>query len=113
MKGIEKVIENGLVAVCYSPGFGAGWSTWCDTDGINEVLIFHPKIVEMVREERCREIDEDWMAENFGEKFRDVYCDGAGNLDIEWLPEGTIFRIEEYDGAESVVVISDKTAYKA
>ena len=25
---MKKVIENGQVAVIYSPGFGAGWYTW-------------------------------------------------------------------------------------
>ena len=26
----EKYIKDGKVAVAYSPGFGAGWSTWND-----------------------------------------------------------------------------------
>lgn len=29
---------------------------------------------------------------------------GSTNLTIKWLEEGTLFRIDEYDGAESVVI---------
>lgn len=110
---MNKVIENGFVAVLYSPGYGAGWSTWNYEDRLDETLLFHPALVEMVRNNRQNEIDKDWLVKNLGEEFRNVYCGGATELEIEWLPEGTIFRVEEYDGNESIVIISDKTTYKA
>lgn len=110
---MNKVIKNGKVAVLYSPGYGAGWSTWCFEDGLEETLLFHPALVEMVRNNRQNEIDEDWLVENLGERFRDVYCGGAEQLEIEWLPEGTIFRVEEYDGFESILIITHETTYKA
>jgi hypothetical protein len=66
-------------------------------------LVFHPKIVDMVLEGRQNEIDEDWVAENLGEEYADIYCGGADNLKIEWLPIGTKFFISEYDGAEDVI----------
>lgn len=100
---MEKVIRDGKVAVLYSAGFGAGWSTW--HKGL-EGLVFHPKIVDMVLNGRQNEIDGDWLAENLGEEYADVYCGGTDGLSIEWLPLGTMFRIDEYDGAESVVVFS-------
>ena len=31
---MEKVIRDGKVAVLYSPGYGAGWSTWCYNDDL-------------------------------------------------------------------------------
>lgn len=110
---MNKVIENGLVAVLYSPGYGAGWSTWNLEKELNETLLFHPSLVEMVRNNRQDEIDEDWLVENLGERFRNVYCGGAKQLEIEWLPEGTLFRVEEYNGSESILIISCKTTYKA
>ena len=55
---MEKVIRNGLVAVLYSPGYGAGWFSW--NPGHQE-LLFHPKLVEMVEQKRNNEIDEDWV----------------------------------------------------
>ena len=100
---MEKVIRNGKVAVLYSPGYGAGWTTWEYNSKLHEVMLFHPLIVEKVESGKERDIDGDWLAENFGEDFRDVYCGGADQLEIKWLPEGITFRIDEYDGFETVV----------
>lgn len=101
---MEKVIRDGKVAVLYSKDYGAGWSTW-NTE--LEELVFHPKIVEMVLNGRQSEINEDWLAENLGEEYADVYCGGAGDLTIEWVPVGTKFLITEYDGAESVLTTNE------
>lgn len=68
---MEKVIRDGKVAVLYSKDFGAGWSTW--NDGLEE-LVFHPKIVEMVLNGRQSAINEDWLVENLGEEYADVFC---------------------------------------
>lgn len=51
-----------------------------------------------------REITQDWLVENIGEEYAKVYCGGAIQLDIEWIPVGTQFIIKEYDGYESIVV---------
>lgn len=101
---MEKVIKDGKVAVLYSKGFGAGWSTW---NSYLEELIFHPKLVEMVLNGRQSEINKDWLVENLGEKYANVCCFGANDLTIEWLPVGTRFTITEYDGAESILVTND------
>ena len=108
----EKYIRNGKVAVAYSPGFGAGWSTWND-DELAKTLLFHPDIINMVLSNRQSEIDHDWLVEHFGEEFKDVYCGGASNFDIEWVPVGTQFRINEYDGSESVIELESDNIYIA
>lgn len=60
---MEKVIRDGKVAVLYSEGFGAGWSTW--NEGMNE-LVFHPKIVNMVLVKNIPtpkgEVNEEWYS---------------------------------------------------
>jgi hypothetical protein len=33
-----------------------------------------------------------------------MYTGGMDSLEIAWLPEGTLFRINEYDGSESIEV---------
>ena len=68
-----------------------------------ETLLFHPLIVEKVESGHENEITSKWLSQQFGEEFEDVYCGGADQLEIEWLPEGTAFRIEEYDGSETVI----------
>ena len=98
---MEKVIRNGNVAILISPSFGAGWYTW----NHNEEIIFSPKIVEMVEQGKRDEIDTKWIEENLGSK--DVYCGGADDLQISWLPINTKFFIEEYDGSESIRIEND------
>jgi hypothetical protein len=96
---IEKVIRDGKVAILYSPGFGAGWSTW-NTE--YPAMIFDPEIVEAVEggnTEKAAEIAE--------RKYPECYTGGAGDLTISWLPVGTGFYIKEYDGSESVVTNND------
>ncbi len=102
---MEKVIRNGKVAVLYAPGFGAGWSTWNNEEyrapSVRDILLFHPKLVEMVKNDKRKSISSEWIKANFG--IDDIYCGGAEDLKIKWLPEGTQFFISEYDGSESVL----------
>ena len=109
---MEKVIKDGKVAVCISVGYGAGWSTWND-DELAEKLLFHPSIVNAILSGHREDIDGDWLAENLGDEYYDVYYCGAEQLMVEWLPEGTVFKVDEYDGAESIYIISTETTFKA
>ena len=100
---MEKVIRDGKVAVLVSGGFGAGWYSWNNN---HEQLLFHPKLVEMVENNRQKEITDEWVTENLG---LDIYTGGAYNLSIEWLPIGTAFRINEHDGSESIETLDSLT----
>jgi len=93
---MEKVIRDGKVAVLISIDYGFGWYTW---NYNYKQLLFHPKLVEMVEQNRQEEITKEWVQENLG---IDVYAGGADNLTIYWLPIGTKFEVNEYDGAESI-----------
>lgn len=109
---IEKYIKDGKVAIAYSPGFGAGWSTWNNNE-LAETLLFHPDIINMILSNKQFEIDKDWLVEHFGEEFKDIYCGGVSNLNIKWVPVGTQFRIDEYDGSESVITLINDNIYIA
>ena len=100
---MEKVIRNGKVAVLYSPGFGAGWHSWNE----RKELLFHPKLVEMVENNKQSKITEQWIKENLG--IDNAYCGGAADLQIKWLDEGTAFIINEYDGSESIQTLENLT----
>lgn len=97
---INKVIRDGKVAVLISPKFGAGWYSW---DG-NEEMLFHPKIVELVEQNRHNEITDQLCKELFNTSSY-----GASELVIQWLPVGTKFYIEEYDGAETIITTDGLT----
>ena len=96
---MEKVIRDGKVAVLISHGYGAGWSTWNPSNA--EIFMFHPKLVKLVEEGRQSEITDAYCEEVLG--ITGIYTGGANDLVIKWLPVGTVFRIDEYDGSESLV----------
>ncbi len=103
MDNNEKVVRDGKVAIVYSPGFGAGWSTWASMDGME----FEPKVVEWVENGKNR--DEYEKLETYlQDKYNYVYTGGLSDCVIEWVTQGTPYRIDEYDGSESLTTdISD------
>ena len=89
-----KLNENGNIAVLYSPGFGAGWYTWNQE---SPEIIFDPSIVKFVEKEKWEEL------KVYVElKYPEIYTGGMQDLKVEWIPEGTLFKINEYDGSESI-----------
>jgi hypothetical protein len=97
---MDKVVRDGKVAVLYSPGFGAGWYTW-NVD-VKQCL-FHPKIVELIEQNKRHEITDELCESLFC--VDSFFSGGADSLRIEWLPEGTRFFINEYDGSESIETV--------
>lgn len=98
---MEKIIRDGKVAVLTSPNYGAGWYSWYPK---YKELLFHPKLIEMVENNKKNEIDEKWIKDNLG---IDIYCGGACDLKINWLLIGTPFKIEECNGNEKLITMDD------
>lgn len=92
--------EQGQVAVAVSYRFGAGWSTWVDVSPLdkryNELILKGDinKAVELAEEE-------------------EHFSGGLEDCKLEWLDVGTKFRINEYDGSESLVVLDDEDYLEA
>ena len=98
----DKVIRDGKVAVLISPGYGAGWSTWADDD-ISQLLLFDRRFVEAA-EAGVKDIEP--IAKHVaGDEY--VYCGGWEDVYVEWVPVGTRFCVEEYDGSERLRLIDD------
>jgi hypothetical protein len=100
----DRVVRGGKVAVLYSPGFGAGWSTWNSSDGegddgLENFLLFDPTLVHMVEDDRRDSIPE-YVESVYPDSH--FYGGGAGELSIYWVPEGVMFRVTDYDGFESL-----------
>ena len=76
---IEKLSEDGKVAVLYSPGFGAGWYTW--NQECPEIL-FDPMIVRFVEKEKWDEL-KTYVAL----KYPDIYAGGMEDLAVMWIPK--------------------------
>jgi hypothetical protein len=90
------------VGVLISAGFGAGWSTW----GMPEEALFDPIIIDFVENDKLFTSEFDEYIEN---TYNDCYSGGSGGLYVCWIPEGKEFRIDEYDGAESLVLKNDQS----
>ena len=88
---MEKIVCDGMVAVAVSGGFGAGWSTWNDVDPTD--ARFNQLFLDGKHQE----------AANLCEKLDLGYAGGASDVRIVWVPVGTKFRIDEYDGSEGLV----------
>lgn len=107
-KKMKKLIRDGKVAVLVSPGFGAGWSTWSSIRGHGTDLVFEPTVAALVEDrdagnitdEQLVELVEAYCEKTYGKN--EVYCGGVEDLKIVWVPEGTLFKINEYDGSESI-----------
>ena len=83
----------------YSPGFGAGWYTWNQT--VPQIL-FDPAIVKFVEKDQWAELET-----YVGLKYPDIYKGGMKDLAIAWIPQGTLFKVNEYDGSESIELKED------
>jgi hypothetical protein len=97
---MEKVIVDGRVAVVIHTEYGWGWfSAYPD---IPE-LLFDPGIVSLVEEKQWEKLKTYLVL-----KFPDVaysYSDrDIKGLVIHWIRQGSRFRIESYDGMESIVL---------
>jgi len=97
----EKLIRDGQVAVLISPGYGAGWSTWNYEPGVTNILMFDRRIVEAVEANKTDEEIVTLVTSIFAPEDP-PYTGGVSNLHIVWVPQGTEFVINEYDGSESI-----------
>lgn len=98
-----KVTRFGRVAIIYSPQHGAGWYSWHRI----EELLFDPELVDMIERGATGEEIGQYCMEHYETGDKPYYWGGADDLEIKWIPEGSLFRIDEYDGAESIVLQDD------
>ena len=108
---VERYVKDGKVAILVSPGYGAGWSTWGEDELAYDKRVVEYWLEHKDDEEFMKEIDT-WADENstieaarkqFEEwGYHGVYFGGFKQIKLVWLPKGTLFRIKEYDGSESI-----------
>lgn len=114
----RKEIRDGKVAVLFSPSHGAGWWTWNSYRGEEQWdstwLLFDAELVYLVEEKNKYAPTalgyQNWVSliyEYCNRNYPGMYTGGAEDLEISWLPEGTKFIINEYDGSESIQIIDN------
>ena len=95
----EKYIKDGKVAILVSPGYGAGWSTWEKAE-----LSYDRRIVKKFLEGASAD-EMSLYLNSIG--YDHVYMGGYRQLTVVWLPVGTKYIIEEYDGSECLRTVND------
>ena len=91
---MNKLVNDGKVAVLVSPGFGAGWSTW-NRDCPD--MLTDAGLADLVLKG-----DLDQIKAYAVLKWPDAYLGGVDSLTVVWIPQGTEIKIAEYDGSETI-----------
>lgn len=108
--GYSKILnEKNEVAVMISRGYGAGWSTWAESDILRHV-IFDSRIIRYKFLGEYAEHNYESFMKNIVGFAEDIipYEGGFPALMVQFIPEGTQFRINEYDGSESIEIFDPK-----
>ena len=95
--------KDGKTAVLVSPGFGAGFSTWNKP----EMAVDFDLVEAFLSGDKTR------FAYILNEKYENAYDGGVEDLEVQWVDEGKKFRIEEYDGNESIEVFDEEVWFTA
>jgi len=116
MKKVEKLVRNGRVAILISPSYGSGWYTW--NDPRKKWMLWHKDIVRAIEDEdfeKAKEIAKKVNQELSGDNDddSDLYLGALRELQIVWLPKGTLFEVLEYDGNEVLRVLSKEFCMEA
>ena len=106
---MKKYIKDGKIGVLYSPEYGAGWSTWAHNEEHEEAMVFCKEL--------CEAVDKELPLQQINaiahEHFPEEYLGGLRNIKLEFIKPGTRFRIDEYDGAESIILLNEEKYYEA
>lgn len=105
---MNKIISrDNKVAILHSPGYGTGWSS---VNRNTHALLYDPETVVWVEAGKTN-------VRAYLRRAKDrfphaiILESALKNLEVTWLPVGTQFRIEEYDGHETVV-LRDQVQWK-
>ena len=104
----QRVLDDeGNVAVLISQGYGAGYLS---ENTHHPECVFDPFVIEIVskpgwyKNYNNQKVIHHHLNDKYGKGF---YTGGVIDLVVEWIPEGTKFRISEYDGAEYIEVLHE------
>lgn len=96
--------------ILISTDFGAGWSSWCyGSDEERRFILTHPGLIAAVEAGETLHDNHpsfnDFAVECQERGYGIPYSGGIGSLEV--VKVKGVFRINEYDGAESVQTLDD------
>lgn len=110
----KKVIRNGKVGVLVSPGYGTGWSTWEGGPGnaLAGYMAMDQELIYAKETKKTAAEVEAMLKERVGAE-QCPYVHGWEDTVIAWVPVGTRFIIQEYDGSESLYILGEEDSFIA
>jgi hypothetical protein len=90
------------VAVIHTATYGSGWSSWA-LESEQEMLLFEPDIAQILFTKECEKQALKQIHAVYRLKGYQSENLGWQSLQLSWVAEGTEFRIQEYDGLETIV----------
>lgn len=95
-----------MAKILYSPGYGAGWSSWFSgsREAEKHILTYQPIVdaIEYDQRELIPDLCERLKKELYS-FYGEAYFYAGGSDDLQVAEVNGPFRIDEYDGSESVV----------
>lgn len=91
---MNKIVRDGKAAVIHTTTYGRGWFSWHNS----REALYDPELVAWIMD--CYPVA---RLRYFEEKYPDFDSHTLERLDISWVPIGTRFMVQEYDGMEWVV----------
>lgn len=81
------------VGIIISSGFGAGFSTWNESE-----MCLDQELAKMI----FNNVEYATLKEYCERKYPDAYLGGLADCRVEWVDEGTLFKVNEHHGSESL-----------
>jgi hypothetical protein len=112
------VTSNGKVAILIQPSYGSDWSVYVDNPILKKQIVLDSRIVRYIASDSFKQRFIKCKHQISSEEFKDIMStlipEGLNHgglnyrfqsfpdLKIMFIPDGCMFRINEYDGMESV-----------
>jgi hypothetical protein len=83
------------IGIVFSPGWGAGFSTWG-----NPAMALDQELAQAIEDGATFKQQEAIVLKNWDRELLDP-------LEVEWVAEGTKYKISEHDGNEHLEIMED------
>lgn len=94
-----------MTEVLISPDYGAGWSTWADNK--NKEIAEYKPIIEFIKAGNRFTSDKHPLIDQMVKELDLKYFYAGGYEFLEVVEVNGPYRIEEYDGSESIRTMED------
>ena len=95
-----RYVVNDEVAVVYRPSYGSGWSSHDSrSHKQNCFLAMNGQLARLVENKNWTGVES-----LVKERYPEFYLGNLEDLRIRWVPKGTTFEIENYDGLERIEI---------